>query len=336
MGNYAIGVDLGGTNLRIAAVDEGGKMLAKTELGSAVSLGREHVIGELCQATEAMQASFNGVAGLCGIGVGVAGLIDSENGWVLESPNLPGWSNYDVKGEIERRLGTSVILENDANAAALGEQWLGAGRDFESMGMYTLGTGVGGGLVLNGEIWRGWNGMAAELGHCNVEPGGYPCKCGSHGCLEQYASATAVVRMAREALATGTATELRASGGDAALNSRVVYECAVRGDVVAKQIFERMGRALGLAIASMVNALNLPLFVIGGGVSGAWDAFSPALFDELRKRSYIYAGTTSEDGTGVGGRKRTTRITRALLGGDGGLYGAARLPLMRPAVAGKP
>ena len=129
-----------------------------------------------------------------------------------------------MKGEIERRLGTSVILENDANAAALGEQWLGAGRDFESMGMYTLGTGVGGGLVLNGEVWRGWNGMAAEFGHCNVEPGGYPCKCGSHGCLEQYASATAVVRIAREALATGAATELRMSGGDAALNSRVVYE----------------------------------------------------------------------------------------------------------------
>ncbi len=335
MDNYAIGVDLGGTNLRIAAVNEGGKMLAKTTLETAVSLGREHVISELCRATEAMQTSFNGVARLCGIGLGVPGLIDSESGQLLESPNLPGWNNYDVKGDIERRLGTSVILENDANAAALGEQWLGAGRSFESMGMYTLGTGVGGGLVLNGEIWRGWNGMAAELGHCNVEPNGHPCNCGSHGCLEQYASATAVVRMAHEALATGAASQLRASGLED-LSSSAVYECAMRGDAVAKQIFERVGRALGLAIADMVNALNLPLFVIGGGVSAAWDAFSPALFDELRKRSFIFAGTTAEDGTGVGGRQRTTRITPALLVGDGGLYGAARLPLMRPAVASKP
>ncbi len=209
MGYYAIGVDLGGTNLRIAAVDESGKLLSKTELETGVALGREHVIDDLCRATEAMQAKYKGVSELCGIGVGVPGLIDSESGRLLESPNLPGWSNYDVKGDIERRLGTSVILENDANAAALGEQWLGAGRDFESMGMYTLGTGVGGGLVLNGKIWRGWNGMAGELGHCNVEPDGHPCKCGSHGCLEQYASATAVVRMAREALASGAATELR-------------------------------------------------------------------------------------------------------------------------------
>jgi glucokinase len=333
MGYYAIGVDLGGTNLRIAAVDEGGKLLSKIELETGVALGREHVIDDLCRATEAMQAKYEGVAELCGIGVGVPGLIDSESGRLLESPNLPGWEDYDVKGDIERRLGTSVMLENDANAAALGEQWLGAGRDFESMCMYTLGTGVGGGLVLNGQIWRGWNGMAGELGHCNVEPGGHPCKCGSHGCLEQYASATAVVRMAREALASG-ASQLLASA-DEELNARVVYECAMRGDAVAKSVFERVGRALGVAIADMVNTLNLPLYVIGGGVSRGWDAFSPALFHEVRLRSFVYDGTTSKDGKGVGGRQRTTRITPALLGGDGGLYGAARLPMTHAAVTTK-
>jgi len=334
MGYYAIGVDLGGTNLRIAAVDASGKLLSKTELETGVALGREHVIDDLCRATEAMQAKYKGVAELCGIGVGVPGLIDSESGRLLESPNLPGWSNYDVKGDIERRLGASVILENDANAAALGEQWLGAGRNVESMCMYTLGTGVGGGLVLNGNIWRGWNGMAGELGHCNVEPGGHPCKCGSHGCLEQYASATAVVRMTREALASGAASQLLASAGES-LDARAVYECAMRGDAVARSVFERVGRALGLAIANMVNALNLPLYVIGGGVSSAWDAFSPTLFDEMRRRSFVYAGTTSEDGMGVGGQQRTTRIKPALLGGDGGLYGAARLPMIHAAVTSK-
>lgn len=338
MAYYAIGVDLGGTNLRIAAVDEGGKLLAKNTLETEVSRGREHVIDELCRATLAMahemRDKYPEGAELCGIGVGVPGLVDSESGRLLESPNLPGWSNYDVKGDIERRLGTAVILENDANAAALGEQWLGAGRDFDSMCMYTLGTGVGGGLVLNGAIWRGWNGMAGELGHCNVEPEGHPCKCGSHGCLEQYASATAVVRMARETLAGGGTTQLRGMA-DTELNARLVYECAMQGDAAAKQVFERVGRALGIAIANMVNSLNLPLYVIGGGVSSAWDLFSPALFNEVRMRSFIYAWTTGEDGKGIGGRQRSTRITRALLGGDGGLYGAARLPMLYSAVTSK-
>jgi glucokinase len=191
--------------------------------------------------------------------------------------------------------------------------------------MYTLGTGVGGGIILDGKLWRGWNGMAAELGHCNVEPDGHPCPCGSHGCLEQYASATAVLRMAREALATGVASELRGCE----LNSLTVYQCAMDGDAEAKKIFDRVGRALGLAIATMVNSLNLPLHVIGGGVSAAWDAFAPAMFDQLRQRSFIYARTTAEDGTGIGGRQRTTQITRALLGSDAGLYGAARLPMLQ-------
>ncbi|PSH03834.1 MAG: ROK family protein [Acidobacteria bacterium] len=327
MRSYAIGIDLGGTNLRIAAVGEDGKLLSKTGLKTQVWLGREHVIGELCRATEELRLRYAGSAELCGIGVGVAGLIDIESGYLVESPNLPGWIDYDVKGDIERRLGTPVILENDANVAALGEQWLGAGRNYESLCMYTLGTGVGGGLVLNGKIWRGWNGMAGEIGHCNVEPNGHPCKCGSWGCLEQYASATAVVRMAREALARGEETALR-KFAEQGLSARVVFLSAMRGDTVAKRIFERVGRSLGLAIGNMVNAVNLPIYVIGGGVSGAWDAFSPALFDEVRKRSFIYAATTAKDGQGIDGRKRSTVIKPALLGGNGGLYGAARLPLM--------
>ena len=365
MSDYGIGVDLGGTNLRVAAVDEGGTLLARTTLEADVSRGRDEVIDALCRAVQKIakevgqqvgderanqlakeaagmtEGPVTGVASppqpatgkpaagqLRGIGVGVPGLIDSETGRLVESPNLPGWSDYDVQGEIEQRLGTSVILENDANAAALGELWLGAGRGMESLCMYTLGTGVGGGFISQGRIWRGWNGMAGELGHCNVEPAGHPCGCGSWGCLEQYASANAVRRMAAEALASGAATELRAMG-NGNLDSLAVYECAMRGDAEAKKIFERVGRALGLAIAAMVNTLNLPLYAIGGGVSSAWDAFAPSMFDEVRKRSFVYAGTTAADGSGLGGRQRSTRIVRAQLGGDGGLYGAARLPLMQ-------
>lgn len=327
MGEYAIGVDLGGTNLRVAAVDDAGNMLAKTALGTEVSRGRDVVIDELCKAAQVLATEMlkrEGAGELRGIGVGVPGLIDSETGRMLESPNLPGWNDYDVKGEIERRLGTAVILENDANAAAVGEQWLGAGREAPSMCLYTLGTGVGGGIVLDGRIWRGWNGMAGELGHCNVEPEGHVCNCGSYGCLEQYASATAVVRMAREAIATGAKTEMR----DRELDSLVVYECAIRGDAEAKKVFDRVGRALGLAIASMVNAMNLPLFVIGGGVSSAWDAFAPAMFAEVRRRSFVYKGTTKPEGGGAGGRKHWTKITKAALGGEAGLFGAARLPMV--------
>lgn len=326
MTSYAVGVDLGGTNLRIAAVDESGKLLAKITLGTEVVRGREFVVDELSRSIIEMRERFKNSADFCGIGVGVPGLIDSETGRLVESPNLPGWEDYDVKGEIEQRVGTTVILENDANVATVGEHWLGAGRDAESLCLYTLGTGVGGGLILDGRLWRGWNGMAGELGHCNVEPDGHPCKCGSWGCLEQYASATAVVRLTREALKGGAASELRAVKE---LSSLAVYESAMGGDTVAKQVFEHVGRALGLAIGNMVNAMNLGLFVIGGGASSGWDAFAPAMFDEVRKRSYIYANTTETDGTGFGGRKRVTVITRAKLGGDGGLYGAARLPMLQ-------
>ena len=363
MSDYGIGVDLGGTNLRVAAVDDRGIILARTTLETNVSRGRDEVIDALCRAVQKIAKEVGQPAGdelanelakeaagisttapvaqstaigkakagrLCGIGVGVPGLIDSETGRLVESPNLPGWSDYDVQGEIERRLDTAVILENDANAAALGELWLGAGRGMESLCMYTLGTGVGGGLILQNKIWRGWNGMAGELGHCNVEPEGHPCGCGSWGCLEQYASATAVRRMASEALASGVATEL-CGVPNGNMDSRAVYECAMRGDAEARKVFERVGRSLGLAIAAMINTLNLPLYVIGGGVSSAWDAFAPAMFDEVRKRSFVYAGTTAQDGSGLGGRQRSTRIVRATLGGDGGLFGAARLPILQAA-----
>ena len=317
---------MGGTNLRVAAVDESGKLLAKVTLSTEVSRGRDFVIEELSRSVIETRERLRGTAELCGIGVGVPGLIDSETGRLVKSPNLPGWENYDVKGEIERRVGADVYLENDANVAAVGEQWLGAGRNAPSICMYTLGTGVGGGLILDGRLWRGWNGMAAELGHCNVEPNGHPCNCGSRGCLEQYASATAIVRMAREALAGSEASTLR---DVKELSSLAIFKCAMGGDAVSRQVFEKLGRALGLAIANMINAMNLPLFVIGGGASNAWDAFAPAMFDEVRRRSYIYANTTASDGSGIGGRERVTAITRAQLAGDGGLFGAARLPMLQ-------
>jgi glucokinase len=326
MRTFAIGVDLGGTNLRIAAVDDNGKLLEKLTLGTEVNRGRDFVIRDMCAAIEQVRAKYKDAGNLTGIGIGVPGFIDMATGRVMRSPNLADWTNFPVREAIEQQLGTHVILENDANVAAMGEKWLGAGRDVEHMCMYTLGTGVGGGLVFNGRLWHGMTGMAGELGHFNIYLDGHPCGCGSRGCLEQYASATAVVRMAREAIERKEgAEELERLMRDAAqFTSRSIYNLAVQGDPSAKAVFEAVGRALGVGIGGMVNALNLPMYVIGGGVASAWDAFAPAMFKEMKFRSSIYALTSPEQKDFA----QSTIITRALLGSDAGLYGAARLPML--------
>ena len=341
MNDFSIGVDLGGTNLRIAAVDEQGGLVEKVTLGTRVSLGRDRVIDDMCDAIQRMSEKFKDTAPLLGIGIGVPGIIDMQTGLLRESPNLPGWAEYPVRAEIERRLKTIVILENDANVAALGEKWLGAAKDFADMAMLTLGTGVGGGLVLGGEIWRGANGMAGEFGHTTVEPDGHPCGCGNRGCLEQYASATAVVRLAREAIASGSGSALAAAAhSDPEFSAKSIYNLAIQGDEDARRIFRYVGRCLGIVLSTMVNSLNLPIYVIGGGASSAWEAFSPSIFEELRCRSIVYAATAPHDplATNQGasahveaGPGHKTIVTRALLGSDAGLYGAARLPMIAAA-----
>ena len=327
---FAIGVDLGGTNLRIAAVDERGTPLEKTATGTQLVRGRDFVISEMCTAIRDLAAKLKS-GKLLGIGIGVPGIIDMATGMLRESPNLPGWHDYPVRHEIEQRLGTRVILENDANAAAMGEKWLGAARDYDDMCMLTLGTGVGGGIVLRGRIWHGMTGMAGELGHITVVPDGPPCGCGSRGCVEQFASAKAVGRMAREAIAEGNAPALaRVAESKPEFGAKIVYELAMQGDRAAQEIFQKFGWALGIVLADLVNALNLPIYVIGGGVANSWDAFAPSMMEELRKRSFVYAATSPED---VPLAEKRTIITRALLGGDAGLYGAARLPMLTDEVA---
>jgi glucokinase len=338
MSKFSIGVDLGGTNLRIAAMDEQGRLLEKVTLGTKVALGRDHVISDMCEAIEHVSGKYRVSSTLAGIGIGVPGIIDMRTGMVRESPNLPGWSDSPVRSEIEEKLKTRVILENDANSAAFGEKWMGAARDFDDMAMLTLGTGVGGGMVLGGRIWHGMNGMAGEFGHITIEPEGQLCGCGNRGCLEQYASATAVVRMAKEAIANGHAPGLaKAASSDPEFSAKAVYNLAIQGDEEARNIFRRVGRAMGIAMSALVNALNLPIYVVGGGVSSAWEAFAPSIFEELRRRCMVYAATAppsqvgTEHGASAHVEPKTTRntiVTRALLGSDAGLYGAARLPMV--------
>jgi len=339
--SFAIGVDLGGTNLRIAAVDTDGNLLEKITLGTQVSKGREFVVNEMCEAIQSLTSRYSSKGSLCGVGIGIPGIIDKRTGMLRESPNLPGWHDYPVRDDISNRLGTEVILENDANAAAFGENWLGAGKGYDEMCMITLGTGVGGGLVLRGSIWLGMNGMAGEVGHVTVDPNGHPCGCGNIGCAEQYASATAVMRMAREEIEAGDAPELAklAAGPNVEFSARAVFNLALQGDKAAQRVYNRVGWALGILIGDLINILNLRMYVIGGGVSNGWQAFAPSMFEELRKRSMVYAATAPADEyIPIGASAKVvsqqpppyrTIVTIALLGSDAGLYGASRLPMVK-------
>ncbi|HEY7856323.1 MAG TPA: ROK family protein [Terriglobales bacterium] len=314
--SYTIGVDLGGTNLRIAAVSPEGRFIEKIALDTEVKEGRERVVTDLCDAIKELERRLKG-SKLAGIGIGVAGIINLANGTVRQSPNLPGWSDFPVRDDIERRLRTHVILENDANAAALGEKWVGAGRDASGLCMMTVGTGIGGGVILDGRIWHGMDGMAGELGHMTIDPNGALCGCGNLGCVEAYAGASAITRMAAAAIRVGRSPELaREADALGELTAEIVYIKAKQGDLVAREIFEMVGRSLGVALANLINIFNLPLYVVGGGVARGWDAFAPALMAEVRKRSLVY-------------RSSSTRIEPSSLGGEAGLLGAAYLPHMR-------
>lgn len=315
MADFAIGVDLGGTNLRVAVVDAHGQVLDRRELPTEVVAGPATVINDMCKAvTELRERHAVGGARLAGIGVGIPGIIFLSTGLLKKSPNLPGWEDYPVKGEIERHLGTRVYLENDANAAALGEAWMGRGRGVRHLCLLTLGTGVGGGIIIDGRILHGVEGMAAEVGHMTVEPGGAVCGCGNHGCLEALASATAIVRMARETVARGRSQCLAKLEAENRLTSKAVYEAAEAGDAAAKEIFVTAGRALGIGIGILINLLNPALVLLGGGAANAWNAFAPTLFEELRARSYIF-------------REIPVPIERTELGTDAGPIGAAYLAL---------
>src|SRR5215469_12328031 len=304
MAEYTIGVDLGGTNLRAAVMDRSGALLEKVA-ESHFSPGREELLTEMVGSISRLRSKY-GSAGLAGIGVGVPGFIVFREGIVRNSNNLAFIENFPIRDELERRLGTPVILENDANAAALGEKWMGAGKGVDDLVLLTLGTGIGGGIISAGRVVRGFLGMAGEVGHLVVVPNGNPCGCGSQGCVEKHASATAVTSMAR----------LMHLGDN--LASKDVFDLAFEeGEAGAKarEIWRVVGESLGAALATLVNLLNFPLYLLGGGVLAAWDLFAPAMFRTIELRSATYRFS-----------RATTRIERAQLGNAAGLYGAGYLP----------
>ncbi|MGA7234302.1 MAG: ROK family protein [Bryobacteraceae bacterium] len=311
MTGYAIGVDLGGTNLRAAAITASGTILEKITGSTNFSEGRDAVMTDIVAAMSALRER-HGTAELAGIGIGVPGFIQFKEGIVRNANNLPFLENFAMRDALEQQLKSIVILENDANAAALGEKWMGAGRDTDDLILLTLGTGIGGGIISGGRVLRGYLGMAGELGHVSVVPNGYPCGCGSQGCVEKYSSATAVSAMAR----------LLQLGHD--LTAKEVFDIAKGSDsraAKAREIFRVMGESLGLLLAALINTFNFPLYLLSGGMLPAWELFAPPMLRTVTQRSYTYRSTVG-----------ATRIAQATLGNEAGLYGAAYLPWVEPAV----
>ena len=301
--------DVGGTNLRVAAVASDGTILHRL----SVETPQSGVAADIERAiVTAAQSCIEAVSDTCrptGFGLALAALVNYRESLIISSPNLPELNSHPLAANISRELGIKVVLENDATAAAIGEHWLGASADADHSIFITLGTGVGGGLILNGKAFRGADGTAGEVGHICVEPEGVECGCGSHGCLEQYASATAIIRMAQErGLAADTST------------AAAVYAAAKADNTTAIGIFDDMGRYLGLGLASLVNVLNPELIVIGGGVARAWDLFIDSLRNEIVARAFSHPGSR-------------VRLIRASLGDSAGILGAAQSCLRRRSVA---
>ena len=325
-----IGIDLGGTNLRVAAYTPDVGVLHSVALPTRLEAGPSAVVDDMCDAILQLLAQYSETHTLAGIGVGSPGPLELPAGRLHHPPNLPGWDGFHLLAEMEARLRMPVAVESDANVAVLAEYALGLGEQLgvDSLCMLTLGTGVGNGIILEGKLWHGATGMGGEAGHMTIHPDGPLCGCGNRGCLEVCASATAVVNAAERLIGAGKAprlAQLKVNG--APLTSLELAQAARHGDPDAIAIYEQTGTDLGIALAGLINILNLPLYVVGGGVAESWDLLAPSLFIELERRSYVYAltapGRPASSGMPGGG----TRVLPAKLGPEAGLLGACILPL---------
>ncbi len=307
--SLTIGVDLGGTNTRAGLVTASGEILCRARHPTRPHLGAERVVNGIADCARAVaRAGGVSLTDLRGIGVGAPGPLDPFEGVLISPENLPYMHGVRLKDRLEALLGMGVVVDNDANLAAYGEQWLGAGRGVDHFLCVTLGTGVGGGWISEGQVMHGFNGNAAEVGHIAVDYNGPRCPCGNFGCLEMYASATAMVRRTRERLEREQPkTRLHAEG----LTTRVICEAAEAGDDFAMQMFGETGFFLGVGLVSLVNVLNVNRIALTGGLAqaGNW-IFEPA------KRTFLDRGTV--------GVKEHVEIVFAELGEDAGILGAAR------------
>jgi len=308
---FVFAADLGGTHLRVATVDRNGKIYCRQMQPTPQAEKPNEIVRALLNAFRKCERSIaeNGGA-ISAVSVVVPGTVNVAEGVVVKAPNVPCLDGFRLAAALESELEWPVILENDANAAAIGEMWRGAGQGCRTIICVTLGTGVGGGIILDGKLWRGVDGSAGEIGHIGVDPfAGVPCTCGSRGCLEVYASATAIVRMTREAAPRYPNSILHNTED---LTSAKVYQAGREGDELAIEVFRRMGVYLGIGLASLINVLNPEIVVIGGGLSNGCDLFEKHMHQQVIERAFPIPA-------------RRVRIVRAECGDDAGLLGAARL-----------
>jgi glucokinase len=308
---YVLAADVGGTNLRIAAVTGDGSIVCQITEPTPQTGAADDVIDAISRVAESCVAESRIDRRPVAFGLALAALVSVCEGRALSSPNLPELNGLFLANTLSERLDLPVVLENDATAAAIGEHWLGSSKGVENSVFVTLGTGVGGGLILDGRVYRGVDGTAGEIGHICVEPDGVNCGCGSHGCVEQYASATAMVRIAGELLQQDRSSSLNQH---ARFTSKDVYDAAVAGDAVSLGTFRIMGRYLGIALAGLVDVLNPELIVIGGGAAAGWDFFIEHVRSEIQARAFRDPATR-------------VQIVRASLGEAAGILGAARVAL---------
>jgi glucokinase len=307
--------DLGGTHLRSAVVDQAGEIHFHAKQHTPIAKSGDDIVNALVAAVRDCDRQ-NKAAGysIDAISVVAPGTVNVAAGSIVKAPNLPFLSGFNLAEAVSRAAKLPAILENDANAAAVGEMWLGAARGRCTIVCVTLGTGVGGGIILDGKLWHGVNDSAAEIGHMCVDPfGGVACTCGSRGCLEVYASATAIVRMTREAKPRYPNSRLQIDGE---LTSESIYSAGVDGDELALEVFRRMGVYLGIGLANLINILNPEMIVVGGGVVNGWDLFEKHMKHEVVERAFPLLADL-------------VKILPAKCGDDAGLLGAAKLAFDR-------
>jgi glucokinase len=300
--------DLGGTHLRAATVDHRGQIQFRCKQQTPQARDANAIVDAVVAAVHESQQEVSAIS------LVVPGTVNVAEGAVVKAPNLPCLDGFHLGAALTDKLGLPTTIENDANAAAVGEMWQGAAVGCNTIICVTLGTGVGGGIILDGKLWRGVDGAAAEIGHMCVDPfGGVACTCGSRGCLEVFASATAIVRMTREASPRYPESILRRKQDRTA---EMIFEAGKQGDELALEIFRRMGVYLGIGLANLINILNPEMIVIGGGVVNGWNLFEKHMHQQVEERAFPLLAAR-------------VKIERAKCGDDAGLLGAARLAFKR-------
>ncbi|HEY0037611.1 MAG TPA: ROK family protein [Longimicrobium sp.] len=314
---WIVGVDLGGTNIVVGLVPiEGGEVLGFRTVPTESVRGAKFVVDRIVSLveaaiTEVTSAQGTSRAAVAGVGIGSPGPLDRKTGTVINTPNL-GWRNFPLRDLVANQVKLPCALDNDANCATYGEWWLGAGRGVSSLVGLTLGTGIGGGIVLDGQIYHGCSDVAGEIGHMTIDSNGRKCKCGNYGCLEQYASGPAIALRAAEGIEAGAETSLvdMVDGKLEDITAATVYEATVQGDPYAAEVMKDTARFLGAGVASIINILNPEMVVIAGGVTRAGDTLFEPLRAEVRRRAFRSA-------------QECCKIVPAELPGTAGVVGAA-------------